>query len=603
MSRPKTIISIVFLLFIFESMFSSDLTANLYREYTFKSDNSDLTVEILKKRQYVYNTEKATKYKVFYNSVHNSAKNVRVHTTFNGNDYAYRIKHTWRTSQSSSIFALDSKVHRFYVDKDLEIGDTFEYQIRYTYDSLKEIDIIPIENGKSIGEQQYTFYHNDDVRVEYDVVMLDDTVKLNEEKGDGFTRISIEPGEERNSVDYYTMNGVGGYIALRIYKGDKSYSIDSKQALIDYYDEKSLLTPEVLGDSLNLPDIKESDDYYTKAKKIHEFVRDEIRYVAILNNNHSIFPHKPSEVLSRGYGDCKDMAFLVYTLAEKYGVKAYPALLAADMAPDFEYPHLNSYDHVIAVYEIDGELVFSDPTAMSYDFGQVPEMEKNKRAFILNKDNPQFAVIKSRKTKPDADVTIDLNLNDLKNCSVRVELNNSFHNMVEKESKYLKNIDIENIVSNSITSMLRNVSIDYFEIESNTNEKMILTANADMSKFVIESKRNYYFPKMPFLFIQNDILKRDDNLMIELGTIYDINMKINVNVPDKITGDSFAVKDNKVVEIESKISYSKDTGNSISYSICQHANIVDKPDKTAFLADMKKLLNSKKQMYILSKEK
>ncbi len=602
MSRLKTIILIVLLLFILESVFCSDVTKNIYRDYTFTSEGDDVKVEISRKRQFIYNSEKSLKYNTYYNSIHNSAKNVKVITKYNEKEDRH-VKHSWRTNQSSSIFASDSKVHRFSIQKKIQVGDQFEYELKFSYDSLKEIDIIPVENHEDIDKQIITVYHASDIRLEYDVLLYDNTIKLNEETGDGFTRISVEPGENLKPLDYYPLNGIGGYVALRIYKGDKAYSIDSKEALIDYYNQNFSLTPEVLGDTLNLPEINDNDDYYTKARKIHEFVRDEIRYVAILNNNHSLFPHKPSEVLKLGYGDCKDMAFLVHALSAKYGVKAYPALLAMDVAPEFEYPHLNSFDHVIAAYEIDGEIVFSDPTAINFDFGQVPEIERNKRAFILDKDNPAFVVIKGNKTKPDAKVTIDLDFENLKHCNVKVELNNSFHNVIEKESKFMKNIDIENAVSNSITSMLRNVAVDYFDIQSNTDEKMILTAEADLSKFVIESKRNYYFPKMPFLFIQNDILERDDSLMIELSTIYDIDLKVNIPVKSRIAGDNFVVNNNSIVKLESNVEYVKNSGNCINYSISQHDNIIDGSEKTAFLTDMKKLLNSKKLMYILSKEK
>ena len=59
-------------------------------------------------------------------------------------------------------------------------------------------------------------------------------------------------------------------------------------------------------------------------KKLHKFVRDEIRYTKDINTVETV--HTADRVLSQGYGDCDDKAVLLASMLEAIG---HPARFVA----------------------------------------------------------------------------------------------------------------------------------------------------------------------------------------------------------------------------------------------------------------------------------
>ena len=601
MYQLKTGLLVLFLLFVSVISATVDIFHSTDKTYEISKENDGFSIEVREILKYRYLTDKGLNVRRFRNTISNTALNVKAHAYIN-DESSLKIMKYWRTEQSSSVFASDTKVYEFYVQKDVKISDVFKYILTYQYNSLNHLSAIPIENSESAESQVYTFKCGNGISVDFDIALIDSTISF-EKKVDGkYTKLIVNHNDKSKNLDYYKLNGIGAYVAVQVSYNGEPQTVSSMDSFVNFYDSKFSLTPEDLGESVFLPSVNSSDSDYTKAQKIHEYVRDHIRYLAMHNDNHSLFPHKPSEVIKAGYGDCKDMAFLASALGAKYGIKIYPALVAIDERPQFDYPHMSSFDHVITVSEIDGKLIFSDPTANYYDFGQVPEYEYNKRSLILDKENPRFEKVIRDKKKPDADITIELNFDNFKQCNVSVVLDNSFSNSIRKDSQFMKNMDIENMVSNAITSNFRNISIDYFVKEREENGKLILSAKADMSKFVIESERNYFFPQMPFVYISNEILERDDNMDIHLGTIFDINMELKIKGGGKINGDKFSLPENNILKVASTVEKGEADEYSINYSIVQYKSKVEYLEKQAFLNSMKEFFNSKKKMFVMQKE-
>jgi hypothetical protein len=96
-----------------------------------------------------------------------------------------------------------------------------------------------------------------------------------------------------------------------------------------------------------------------------EFVKRRIRYYGNFEKNHGHVPRKPREVLEKGYGDCKEMSFLLVLLLRQFHVSAYPAITESfgcfQPLPDF--PSLAFGNHMVAYVENpDGSALFLDPT-------------------------------------------------------------------------------------------------------------------------------------------------------------------------------------------------------------------------------------------------
>jgi len=104
------------------------------------------------------------------------------------------------------------------------------------------------------------------------------------------------------------------------------------------------------------------------------FVQDRIRYLGIEVGVNSHQPHPAEEVLSNGFGDCKDKAVLFCSLAASLGWEAWPVLVhtwAGLGIPD-NGPTPLAFNHVIAAVNTTRGKVFVDPTA-DYQGGPIDQ--------------------------------------------------------------------------------------------------------------------------------------------------------------------------------------------------------------------------------------
>ncbi len=85
-----------------------------------------------------------------------------------------------------------------------------------------------------------------------------------------------------------------------------------------------------------------------KVKAVYRTIQDRVRYVFAHVGRGGYEPHDATEVLTNGYGDCKDQSILAVTLLRKLGIEAYPSLIVTRSRgiPDNSIPSVN-FDHMI----------------------------------------------------------------------------------------------------------------------------------------------------------------------------------------------------------------------------------------------------------------
>ena len=114
----------------------------------------------------------------------------------------------------------------------------------------------------------------------------------------------------------------------------------------------------------NLPGRRE------KLAALLDFVRRQVRYVAVEVGVGGYRPHTPQEVLERRWGDCKDKAFLLVDLLHDSGIEAWPVLIRLDPdgRVDREFPS-PQFNHVIVAVRPEGlGLTDADPVSGGYLF-------------------------------------------------------------------------------------------------------------------------------------------------------------------------------------------------------------------------------------------
>ena len=130
------------------------------------------------------------------------------------------------------------------------------------------------------------------------------------------------------------------------------------------------------------------EDLKQKAKAVYNFCARDIRYVGIEYGQAGYEPHDATEIFSNKYGDCKDQAILLISMLKEAGIKAYPVIIGTRGVPRLskEFPAL-SFNHCIAVAEIDGEYIFLDPTGEVVLFGDLPTGDQGRDVFVCFEEN------------------------------------------------------------------------------------------------------------------------------------------------------------------------------------------------------------------------
>ncbi len=132
--------------------------------------------------------------------------------------------------------------------------------------------------------------------------------------------------------------------------------------------------------------LKSASSPKEKLKILYEWVRDNIRYVAIAIGIGSFQPHFAEDVLQNRYGDCKDMATLLCAMAKQTDIKLYPALvctrpngtLDTSLATPFRFNHVITYALLP-----DSQVMWLDPTHKGCPFGTIPWYDQGAWALVI----------------------------------------------------------------------------------------------------------------------------------------------------------------------------------------------------------------------------
>ncbi|MGV3710494.1 MAG: DUF3857 domain-containing transglutaminase family protein [Gemmatimonas sp.] len=107
-------------------------------------------------------------------------------------------------------------------------------------------------------------------------------------------------------------------------------------------------------------------------KALHRWAAQDVRYVSVALGIGGYQPRTPEQVLSTGFGDCKDKATLFVAALRKYGIEANPVLLASTGRTNRNAPSTYQFDHAIAAVRTGTSWTYTDLTAEAIPFGMIP---------------------------------------------------------------------------------------------------------------------------------------------------------------------------------------------------------------------------------------
>lgn len=143
--------------------------------------------------------------------------------------------------------------------------------------------------------------------------------------------------------------------------------------------DKAVVTPAIqkLADELTAG----TDDPRERARRIYDWVTQNIRYVGIFLGAGAVVPHAAEQVLANRYGDCKDHVTLMTALLAAKGIEARTVLVSAGTSFWVgKLPLLQNFNHVILY--LPGLDLWADPTSGTTPFGRLPALVQGKTVVL-----------------------------------------------------------------------------------------------------------------------------------------------------------------------------------------------------------------------------
>ncbi|MCB1225182.1 MAG: DUF3857 domain-containing protein [Verrucomicrobiales bacterium] len=105
-------------------------------------------------------------------------------------------------------------------------------------------------------------------------------------------------------------------------------------------------------------------DEAEQARRVVNWVQNEVRYLALTGGLGALVPAAPEETAERRFGDCKGKTQLLCHLLRRIGLRADPVLVNSGIQNRCTayLPGLFLFDHVIVRLELRGQVRFVDPT-------------------------------------------------------------------------------------------------------------------------------------------------------------------------------------------------------------------------------------------------
>lgn len=310
-----------------------------------------------------------------------------------------------KNSSSSSVFFDDIK-ERQLVFPNLETGSKKVYHYKREF-----IDPFLLHKYMFIGGfpiKNATFEVKTDKNINIGYKIFNDpnnTIEFNkkEEKGKFIYTWTLKDVKaykfESNSLGIlYSAPHIDIYIKDYTINNNKTEVLNDINLLHKYYQGfvNNLNKSECI-------DLKKITDEITKDKTTEEekiksifyWVKDNIKYVAFENGYEGFIPREASLVFERKFGDCKDMANIIVTMAQYANIKNVNLCWIGTREIPYSYSELATPavdNHMIASYKKGDEYIFLDATDRETRYGLPSSFIQGKEALVNN--GKEYKIVK-----------------------------------------------------------------------------------------------------------------------------------------------------------------------------------------------------------------
>lgn len=229
-----------------------------------------------------------------------------------------------------------------------------------------------------------------------------------------------------------------------------------------------------------------------KATILYNWVQQSIRYIAFEDGLGGLVPRKPEEVCKKRYGDCKDMATLLFSLAKAAKIPAFLVWVGtrniAYKYTDLPVPIVDN--HLITAFWLNNQYIFADATADYLPFAMPSEFIQGKQA-LLGIDSNSYKLVEIPIINAEKNVHYDSLF--LKIDSNKMSGNGKLCLSGYPITKAMKNYyAVNNLTKKSLVDK-KNHAISVSNITKIDNNLLVTNFPIDKSKQVENKKINSQF--------------------------------------------------------------------------------------------------------------
>ena len=192
-------------------------------------------------------------------------------------------------------------------------------------------------------------------------------------------------------------------------------------------DTQDEMTDEMISQLKSI--INVDDDVNEKARKIYDYVAENMRYVSIQLGIGGFQPFPAEEVHELKYGDCKGLSNYTKTLMNHFGIKAIYTVVESDRNHNYNFdstmPDLAQGNHVILCLPELADTTFVECTSKDLPFGYISSSNNNRNVLLVSEQGGK--IVKTTRYKDERNV-IDNKLD--------IVFDEMFNAEVNRSSKY-----------------------------------------------------------------------------------------------------------------------------------------------------------------------
>jgi tetratricopeptide (TPR) repeat protein/transglutaminase-like putative cysteine protease len=275
--------------------------------------------------------------------------------------------------------------------KGLEVGDTLEYQYRGA--AKTAIDPGQFWFAYNFERSIICLEENLEIRVPHDryVKVQSPRFKFSTAEQPGYRVYSWKTANLESEAE---KNKIAGDAEDELHPSVQITTFHDWNEVGQWFQSlaaaRAVPTPEIRAKANELTHNAKNEE--EKIQAVYDYVSTKFRYIGVSLGIGRYQPHAAEEVLSDGYGDCKDKHTLFAALLAAEGIKVYPVLTSSKGKIDPDVPSPTQFDHMISAVPKGEGFLFLDTTPEVAPFGYLISELRDKEALVIPSNGPATLV-------------------------------------------------------------------------------------------------------------------------------------------------------------------------------------------------------------------